>query len=229
MMVTVTKCGECGRQRGKQAKPWRTCEDCKVDLCLFCAPAHNTNPRCRKCFDVHFEAKLKKQRETPVECQACHAQKLPAEMANPYVPTICRDCDTRRQNAEIAKREALEAAAERAWIPGTLRRVEVDGYTYLTDLPVKVGTKVLLPESWLAKVTGKTGPWEGTVTSLITDYTGPCSRIIKICDVPEAPEQKVTTPPAKDFESMAAQIVEHYGLNDQDCRELGLKLLMRDK
>ena len=103
-------------------------------------------------------------------------------MANPYVPAVCKECETNRREVEAARKAALEAAAERSWTPGTLRRVVVTGYTYETDLPVKIGTKVLLPESWLGEVTGKRGPWEGTVTSFITDYTDPCKRVLRICD-----------------------------------------------
>lgn len=227
-MTKTTKCSQCGRERGKKGKPWQICRDCKAILCLYCAPAHKTNPQCSKCWNVRYEAEQKRRSETPVECQECHAQKLPAEMVNSYVPTVCKDCDTKKREAEAAKKAALEVAAERAWIPGTLRRVVVDSrYTYETDLPVKIGTKVLLPESWLAEVTGKRGPWDGIVSSFITDYTGPCKRILKIWDESEAAEQKPTTPPSKDFESIVTQVVEQYKLNEQDCRELALKLLMR--
>jgi len=150
-------------------------------------------------------------------------------MANPYVPTICKVCDAKKREADIAEKAALESAAERAWIVGTMRRVVVSGYTYETDLPVKRGTKVLLPESWLGEVTGKRGPWEGTVTSLISDYTGPCKRIIKICDEAETAAQKNAAPAVKDLESIATQVIERYNLSEQECRELALKLLATAK
>lgn len=60
-----------------------------------------------------------------------------------------------------------------------MQRVKVGNYTYETELPVKVGDKVLLPTPyWLRDVKGPT--WEGKVTQLTSDYTGPCVRIIKI-------------------------------------------------
>lgn len=60
-----------------------------------------------------------------------------------------------------------------------LKRVMVGRYTYETDLPVKMGDKVLLPTpSWLRDVKGPT--WEGTVTAMESDYTGQCVRILKV-------------------------------------------------
>ena len=61
----------------------------------------------------------------------------------------------------------------------TPKKVQVGGYTYETDLPVKVGDEVLLPTAdFLRDVLGNT--WKGTVTSLESDYDGPCRWIIKI-------------------------------------------------
>jgi hypothetical protein len=60
-----------------------------------------------------------------------------------------------------------------------MKKVQVGNYTYETDLPVKVGDTVVLPTPyWLKEVKGDT--WEGVVTSLESDYNGPCARIIKI-------------------------------------------------
>lgn len=57
-------------------------------------------------------------------------------------------------------------------------KVVVGNYTYETDLNLKVGDTVLLPTPyWLQDVKGPT--WEGKVTSLDSNYTGPCVRIIK--------------------------------------------------
>lgn len=63
-----------------------------------------------------------------------------------------------------------------------LKRVQVEGYTYETNLPVKVGDRVLLPTpEWLQIAKGPT--WEGKVTSLEPgDYKGPCLRIIRILE-----------------------------------------------
>lgn len=185
-----TKCGQCGRVRGKQAKQWKTCIDCGMTLCLYCtgrANARNAPPRCTKCDTVYWkaawEAHEKKRRETPVECQVCHLLKLPDEFVNDSVPTICKACDTKEKEIKAATQAALEEATQRAWIPGTWRRVVVDGhYTYITDLPVKLGSKVLLPTpEWGYSIFGS-DPWEGTVTSFISDYSGPCRTIIKICE-----------------------------------------------
>ncbi len=52
-----------------------------------------------------------------------------------------------------------------------MRRITVDGYAYETDLDVAVGDEVLLPDSG-------TGQWVGTVTSLTTNYAGPCRRVV---------------------------------------------------
>jgi hypothetical protein len=56
-----------------------------------------------------------------------------------------------------------------------LKRVQVGRYAYDTDLPVKVGDKVKLPGTW---VPGHEDGWEGEVTSLTSDYIGPCKRIL---------------------------------------------------
>ena len=59
-----------------------------------------------------------------------------------------------------------------------MKRVIVNGYTYETDLNLAVGDMVVLPTaSWLRDVMGDT--WEGTVSSLTSDYTGDCARIIR--------------------------------------------------
>ncbi len=58
-------------------------------------------------------------------------------------------------------------------------RVVVNGYTYETDKIVAVGDRVLLPTAeWLRDVKGPT--WEGTFTSLQSDYKGPCVRILAV-------------------------------------------------
>lgn len=62
--------------------------------------------------------------------------------------------------------------------PKALKRVVVSGYTYETDLDLKVGDRVLLPTpDFLMDVRGPT--WEGTVSSLTSTYDGPCRRIIR--------------------------------------------------
>ena len=60
-----------------------------------------------------------------------------------------------------------------------MKKVVVEGYTYETDLDVKVGDVVELPSAyWLRDVLGDT--WEGVVNSLESNYDGVCSRIIRI-------------------------------------------------
>lgn len=55
-------------------------------------------------------------------------------------------------------------------------RVEVAArYAYDTDLDVKVGDVVLLPESPFSG-----GPWTARVTNLKADYDGPVKRILGI-------------------------------------------------
>lgn len=59
-------------------------------------------------------------------------------------------------------------------------RVQVDGkYTYETNKRVAVGDLVVVPNpAWLQDVKGQTR--ECTVTSLESDYTGPCLTIIGV-------------------------------------------------
>lgn len=58
-------------------------------------------------------------------------------------------------------------------------RVQVGRYTFETDLPVKVGDTVVLPTpAYLRDVKGPT--WTGKVTSLTSDYSGDCAKIIKV-------------------------------------------------
>ncbi len=66
-----------------------------------------------------------------------------------------------------------------------MKRVVVNGgLTYETNLDVKVGDTVLLPTpSWLQDVKGPT--WEGKITSLESDYTGPCVRVLGKVMVPD--------------------------------------------
>lgn len=60
-------------------------------------------------------------------------------------------------------------------------KVVVDGrYTYDTNgIKVKTGDVVILPSPyWLRDVKGDT--WEGTVTSLKSEYAGVCSSILAV-------------------------------------------------
>lgn len=59
------------------------------------------------------------------------------------------------------------------------KRIQVNHqYTYITDLNVKVGDKVVVPTAyWLRDVKGP--EWTVTVTSLTSDYDGECSRVIR--------------------------------------------------
>jgi hypothetical protein len=47
-------------------------------------------------------------------------------------------------------------------------------YTYVTDLDVSEGDRVLLPPGT------SDNPWEGTVTSYPSKYKGPCKQIIEV-------------------------------------------------
>lgn len=55
-----------------------------------------------------------------------------------------------------------------------IKKIIVDNkFTYLTDMKVRKGTKVLLPPfPWCQD------PWIGKVTSLTSDYDGDCKFII---------------------------------------------------
>lgn len=176
-------CVRCGRVRGKHAKPWNTCLDCGGILCLQCSPAQDDTPLCVKCYHARYEERQRIRKSTPVECVACHTIKLPDEFVDNYTPTVCKSCDTIKKNALAAERSAREELAQKYWKPGTTRRVVVDNrYTYETNLPVKIGSKVLLPPSpWAHEFYGD-DPWEGVVTSFISEYTGECSTIISIIE-----------------------------------------------
>ena len=55
-----------------------------------------------------------------------------------------------------------------------LRRIVVnEKYTYLCSTPVEVGDTVLLPVPEWRSSPGNT-TWKGVVTSLESDYEGPC-------------------------------------------------------
>jgi hypothetical protein len=60
-----------------------------------------------------------------------------------------------------------------------MTKVVVKGYTYETNLPVKVGDTVVLPTPhWLRDVKGPT--WEGIVSKIGSDYQGVCEKIISV-------------------------------------------------
>ena len=61
-----------------------------------------------------------------------------------------------------------------------LKRVVCHGrFICETDLPVKLGDRVLLP----SRAHGGR-PWRAIVTELSSDYTGPCKRILEIIGYP---------------------------------------------
>jgi len=60
-----------------------------------------------------------------------------------------------------------------------MKRIIINNqYTYETDLKnIRKGTALLLPTPhWLTDVLGAT--WVGKVTSLSSNYDGPCSKVI---------------------------------------------------
>ena len=61
-----------------------------------------------------------------------------------------------------------------------MKRVVVNGYTYETDLDVQVGDRVLLPGGGVRAMLFGEMTWEGTVTAIGSDCTGPCRRVICI-------------------------------------------------
>jgi hypothetical protein len=66
-----------------------------------------------------------------------------------------------------------------------MKRVIVNGYTYETDMKLKVGDRVLLPSPF-------TDTWEGIVDSLKSDYTGHCSQVIKKLRKKRVSKKKLT-------------------------------------
>lgn len=61
-----------------------------------------------------------------------------------------------------------------------MKRIQIGKYTYETDLPVKIGDRVLLPSAeWLYDITGEE-TWEGVVTCLESNYEGRCKKVIQI-------------------------------------------------
>ncbi len=60
--------------------------------------------------------------------------------------------------------------------PTTHRVIVDDKYTYETDLTLEIGDRVILPSP--KKHLSVDATWEGTVTSLTSNYTGPCKQIL---------------------------------------------------
>ena len=57
-----------------------------------------------------------------------------------------------------------------------VKRIVIDDkWTYLTDLKVRKGTRVLLPPFPWSQY-----PWVGKVTSLISDYDGDCKWVMDV-------------------------------------------------
>lgn len=183
----IEVCVRCKRKHGKESKPFRPCVDCGSVICHRCAPVSRyAIARCPDCeskkWKAEFEASQKARLERTAECPVCHTTKLVGEFVNSFVPGICKECDRIAKEVNAAAQKLREEAAQRNWKPGTNRRVVVDGrYTYETNLPVSIGSRVLLPRS-LASQFYDGGEWEGVVTSLISDYHGECSRIVRIID-----------------------------------------------
>jgi hypothetical protein len=60
-----------------------------------------------------------------------------------------------------------------------MKKIVVNGYTYETDLDLKIGDRVILPTAaWLRDVKGPT--WVGVVEALESDYAGPCARVLGV-------------------------------------------------
>jgi hypothetical protein len=181
-------CGQCGKQRGKYAKPWYACSGCGVFLCLSCSPARRTVHQCIKCWRLAYEAEQKQRAETPVECKSCHKKYLPAEMANPYVPTLCKGCDeivSEAKRFEAAEKKRKNARHGLVEVISGIHQPQQDGgsgYSYhCSGLKLELGDIVLLPPSWVdTEIHGKYDPIEGTVVSTYSDYDGPVKSIIRL-------------------------------------------------
>lgn len=189
---TAVKCSQCHKERGKKAKPWRSCA-CGGVLCLNCAPAYQQVPQCSPCRNREFEAEWNKKKNTPVECVGCQQSFLPAEMADTSLvsitgaPRLCKRCDG------IVKSVAeYEKQRKRKQNPRGLVEVQFGihkpaadggtGYAYLPPRGVKLelGDIVLLPATWLDDIQGVKGPHEGTVVSTYSDYSGDVSSILRL-------------------------------------------------
>lgn len=186
--MTAIICCQCGKQRGKYAKPWKKCSKCGNDLCL----QHNME-ECNKCWREEYDRKEQARKQTPVTCIGCENQFLPADLQDSYFslnsrPAICKPCYRIFQNVKTHE----EAAARRRNAkPGLVEvlygvhRPTQDGgkgYAYRDPgLNLKLGDIVTLPPTWLDRdVHGTNDTHEGTVVSTYSDYSGAVSTIVKL-------------------------------------------------
>jgi len=178
-------CSKCGKQRNKRHKPWRICGRCGEPFCLRCI--NGRMELCNTCWNLDYDEKEAKRKQTPVECQGCHKQKLPDEMENPYVPTVCKECAEITRNLKAAKaredkkRNARPGLVEVAY--GVHQPPAEDGgsgYSYYYHEPLNLGDIVLVPSTWLDQVHEQGGPKEATVVSTYSDYDGHAQSIIRV-------------------------------------------------
>jgi hypothetical protein len=177
-------CCQCKRERGKSAKPWRTCIKCSGVVCLMCCPSHNANPKCNKCWQEdwqrEWDEKEKIRKSTLVTCNGCEENYLPDDMKKHVTPAICLACDkivSHYLGVEAAykrKKNAKPGLVEVQFGIATPTEDGGKGYAYRDPgLNLKLGDIVTLPPTWLdTEINGKYETHEGTVVSTYSDYSG---------------------------------------------------------
>ena len=176
-------CCQCNRQRGKSAKPWRSCAKCKGVVCLMCCPAHKSVAKCNKCWQEDWKAewdeKERVRKATPIQCQGCRKERLPETMHPHANPPICLDCHTIVTNyreVETQVKRKLNARPGLVEVVYGVHSPETDGgkgYAYRDPgLNLRLGDIVMVPASWLDELKGQPQPSEATVVSTYSDYSG---------------------------------------------------------
>lgn len=175
------ECVQCGKRRGKHAKPWRACDNCGKTVCLNCCASHRT-PQCNKCWQEdwkkEWDEKERIRKSTPHECQGCNKTFLADDMASTSEPRLCRTCNTivtnwRKVDARATrKRNAKPGLVEVVW--GVHKPTEDGGHGYAYRDPgvnLQLGDIVMLPPTRLDReVHRKYDEAEGTVVSTYSDY-----------------------------------------------------------
>jgi len=131
--------------------------------------------------DYHKE--VEKRKNTPVECVTCHKKKLPDEMENPYVPSVCKDCAEIEKKAKEKERKANARPGLVQVIYGEHSAPKEDGgngYSYYYDEPLNLGDIVEVPQTWLGSVKGESSRKLATVVSTYSDYNGSISCILRV-------------------------------------------------
>lgn len=199
-------CCDCGRVRGKKARPWHRCDDCAAVLCLRCRPGWAEGRRvCNRCSRADWDARMEAEKvrlAAPTPCPLCD-QVVPLgdlkeleTAASPVCPR-CREL--------LSKYKTLDADGKRRRNART-GLVEVRfgehpvpdkdggrGYAYRSAERLFLGDLVLLPANWSSVFRSEAGRAQvGTVVSTYSDYAGDASSIVRVV---KRASQRLLDPP----------------------------------